>query len=63
MSINLVPEDALPKSSYLEAELGLDRDPDGCEPDRRGDGKEHPVARGASVHGLSPDETFPPGRG
>ena len=59
MSINLVTEDALPKSSFLEAEVGRDRDRHGCEAERTGDGKGH-FAAPTSIPELSPDEAHAP---
>ena len=58
MSVNLVPEDALPKSCYLEAEVGRDRDLGGSEPDRPRAGKDHSAPPVASVQELS-DEAQP----
>lgn len=63
MSINLVTEDALPKSSYLVAELRRDHDLDGSEADRPGNGKDHFAAPGASLHEPSADEALLPDRG
>jgi len=60
MSVNLVPEDALPKSFYLEAEVRPDRDLHGCEPDRPGDAKHHVASPVVSIQTLSADETLKP---
>ena len=43
MSINLIPEDALPKSFFLEPELRRERDRLERKPNGRGDGKSHLV--------------------
>ena len=62
MSVNLVPEDALPKSSYLESEVGRDRDSGGSEPYRSDAGKDHFAPAGQSSRELSLDETLPSDR-
>ena len=62
MSINLVTEDALPKSSYLESEVSRDHDLDGFEADRAGNGKGNPTVPGTSVSEWSADEVLPPER-
>ena len=49
MSVNLVPEDALPKSFYLEAEVARDRGLGGCEPDRPGGSQDNAL--------MTPEDT------
>jgi hypothetical protein len=63
MSINLVPEDASPKSSYWVAELGRDRDLREREPDRPATGKDRFATPGASIREMVPDEPLPRDRG